>query len=151
MASAVEIVLGQAQRALDDQIAALADARTRSTIVFSVGGIASSFLAGPALKGHKGIPALGFVAIGFLVAAVVAALVVLWPWRFRFTFHPAVLLGAGWGTLDGEQMGRELAAVMGRAHDRNATKLLILWRVVQLAMVLALLSVLMWLILLAKG
>jgi hypothetical protein len=149
--TAAYIVLDEARRAVDEQQAELDDARRRAGLVFTVAGITASFLAGPALDPHKGLPMLGAFAIGLWAGAAVSAIAVLLPWRFKFSVHPLALLGPGWGTLSGEEMGQQVGFVLGRNIDFNMAKLRWLWRGVQAAMLLTGASIAVWIALLAKG
>jgi hypothetical protein len=149
--SAADIVMVEARRALDEQQAALDDARRRAGLVFTVAGVTASFLAGPALESHEGLPAIAAVAIGLWAAAAASAVAVLLPWRFKFSVHPAALLAGRWGTLTTEEMGQQLGFVLGRNVDSNMDKLRWIWRGVQAAMLLTGASVAAWIALLAKG
>lgn len=149
--TASDIVLDEARRAVDEQQAELDDARRRAGLVFTVAGVTASFLAGPALDSHEGLPMLGALAIGLWAGAAVAAVAVLLPWRFKFSVHPWTLLGPGWGTLSGKEMGQQVGFVLGRNIDFNMAKLRWIWRAVQAAMLLAGASIALWIALLAKG
>jgi hypothetical protein len=148
--SAADIVMVEARRALDEQHSALDDARRRAGLVFTVAGVTASFLAAPALESHRGLPALAAAAIGLWACAAASAIAVLLPWKFKFSIHPAVLLGPGWNTLSAETMGQQLGFVVGRNIDFNMDKLRWLWRGVQATMLLTAASIAAWIVLLAK-
>jgi hypothetical protein len=149
--SAADIVLAEARRALDEQQSALDEARRRAGLVFTVAGVTASFLAGPALEPHKGLPLLAALAVGLWAGAAVAAVATLVPWQFKFTVHPWTLLGPRWGSLAVDDMRQQLGFVLGRNIEFNMGRLRRLWRAVQVAMLLTGASIAAWIALLAKG
>jgi hypothetical protein len=147
-----DIVLDEARRGLDSQEAALTDARSRAALVFTVAGLTSSFLAGPALSDHKGMPWLAWVALSLLLCSALAAVAVLWPrTKFQFSIDPHLLLKEPWATLSPEELSTHLARFAGEAMNNNTNVLERLWWGVRVAMVLTLASIAAWVFLLAKG
>ena len=151
VAAADEILLAEARRALDEQRATLTDTRNRAGLAFTVAGVTSSLLAGPALDGHKEMPGLGWLALGLLLLCMGLAVAVWWPRGFQGV-KPTVLSDPKWGTRTPEDAARYLVGYAADAWDDNENGLLKrLWWGVRAAMILALASIGAWVLLLAKG
>jgi hypothetical protein len=152
--SLADLALSEARRALDSAAAGLADARARAGQTFAVAGVGTSFLADPALKGHRGVPWLGVLAIAALVASTVSVAVALRPRRVRGAGATALdILGDTWAHLDDDpDMAARTLASFGAKHARaNEVVLDRVWWAVRFAMAFALLSLCFWLTLLLKG
>jgi len=149
---AVELAIAEARRALDEQVAALADARQRVGFIIGGGGLGSSFLASSALREHEGAPLLAIVALVLLVAATYAATTVLRPRQmFRSAANPDALAGPAWSDLPDDEVARvyaEYAGVVVRARDDSLNDV---WRGVRWTMALTSASLVAWVLLLVKG
>lgn len=150
--SLADLALAEARRALDERAAVLRDTRARIGLVFPVTGVLSALLAAPALRGHEGVPALGILAVLALLLSTGAAMAVLWP---RPVMPPGakatVILGPEWAHLGPEEATRELALHTAQAavdHDRALGRV---WPWLRVAIVAAVVSLVLWLVLLLKG
>ncbi len=82
-----ELVYAEAIRALDQQVASLADIRDRAGILLSAASIATSFFAALVIRKGEGLMVLAGFAIAaflFVVAVCVTLLAPRGHWAFRF-------------------------------------------------------------------
>ena len=147
-----EMTAMEVRGALDRQEAVLSDIRSRATLVFTLAGLSSSFLAHPALAPHEGVPVLAWVALALLFGSAAAGTAVLWPWRrFRFAPSPTDLVSEAWASLTVDDFRQHLTTFAADAWSANGRTIRTLWWLVQLSMCLALGSIVAWIALLAKG
>jgi hypothetical protein len=76
--------------ALADQEALVAGIRQRTGTLLAAHALVASFLGAAALRAH-GLSAFACVALAALLAGLLAAAVLLAPWRLRFAVSPRVL------------------------------------------------------------
>jgi len=131
-----ELIFIEARRALDDQEAALADARSRTGVLLSAAAIATSFLGGQALKDGS---ASGWTWVALVLFCLVAglSLFVLWPARrWSFSLDPAAAIAGYAESADPpaiEQVHRDFALYMGSTYDAQEPQLERLLTVFRLA------------------
>lgn len=120
-------------------------------MVFTVAGVTSSLLAGPALSGHKGMPGPGWLALVLLLLSAGVAVAVSWPRGFQ-AVDPTVLSNPSWTTSSAEDVARHLVGYAAKAWDDNENKMLRrLWWGMRVSMILTLASIGAWVWLLATG
>jgi hypothetical protein len=83
-------------RAIQDQASVLDGLRTRAGTMLAAAALVSSFLGGQALRGSTGLKlwSLTTLAIGAFVLSAVLALLILWPFAFRFSLSAGALINA---------------------------------------------------------
>ncbi len=91
-----QIAYDASVRAIQDQAGVLDSLRTRTGTVLAAAALVSSFLGGQALResGHLELWSLTTTAVGAFVASAVLALVILWPFEFRFSLSARALIEA---------------------------------------------------------
>ena len=83
-------------RAIQDQASVLDSLRTRSGTVLAAAALVSSFLGGQVLRQetHLDLWSLSTVAVCAFVGSALLALLILWPFEFRFSLSAGALLDA---------------------------------------------------------
>src|SRR5712691_11147208 len=117
-------------RAIQDQAGVLDGLRTRAGTVLAAAALVSSFLGGQALRdsSHLELLSLTTAAVGAFVTSALLALVILWPFEFRFSLSARALLEAvqEHETRDEASVGelrRVLALQLEWKYDQNASKI----------------------------
>lgn len=120
MATAAELVYGEAVRAIEEQLSNLDGLRVRTGTLLAAVSLITAFLGAQAIAHHGGtsLGPAGGVAVAFFVATAVGCLVVLWPWTWSFVVSPAMLIedhleeGA-------PSAADDLALYLARVHEQN--------------------------------
>ena len=146
---AAELAYTEGVRALNEQMASLESARSRVGVVFSIAAIGTGFISVAALKGHKGMPWLAWVAIAFLVVTMICAVGVLWPKQWKWTNKPSELAGAAWEGRTEDEVNRLLAGRLAGHIDLNDHQLSGIWWWVRGSVVASTISVIAWVLLLS--
>jgi hypothetical protein len=148
---ALELAVSEGIRALDDQRSSVESARSTATTAVGLSSIGTGFLATAALAGHRGVPWLGYVAIGLLLGALAATAVVLWPREWKWTNDPGVLASDEWTGRTPDDVHRFLAKWLRSHLDTNRPVIAVRWWAVRVAIVCSLLSIGSWTLLLGRN
>jgi len=115
----------------------------------------SSFLGGQALResGHLELWSLTTTAVGAFVASAVLALVILWPFEFRFSLSARALIEAveeheAKGATSVGELRRVLALQLEWRYDQNSKRIRRLLWGFEAAIVALVLEVAAWLLVL---
>lgn len=155
------IVFDESVRVLGSQEEVLTGLRARAGTLLAAASLVTAFLAPAALEVRdpttqtvvREFDTLAWVATGFFVAVVVSALIVLWPYKWRFGHSSHGLMDQ---LLDVEPLKEErvvlrhLSYFNDEAHTANATKLGRLFAVFALGCVLLAVEIGLWLAALAN-
>lgn len=142
----------EAVRMINAQASVLDNLRARAGTLISVSSVVTAFLAGQALAKpvlsdgavtRADIDVWGVIAIAAFVLTALAAVVVLWPYKWRFDLGPSII--NTWDP-DYEQALLDLATFHDENHDANAVRLRRLFHVFQAGCVLLVLETLAWII-----
>jgi hypothetical protein len=142
-------------RAVQDQAGVLDGLRTRAGTVLAAAALVSSFLGGQALRlsAHLDVWSLTTVAVSAFVGSALLALLILWPFEFRFSLSARALLDAvqqheaKGGTSVGELL-EVLARQLEWRYDDNAQKIRWLLWAFEAAIVALIVEVAAWLLVL---
>lgn len=142
-----ELLYQQAVRGLQEQQAVVESIRLRAGILLSAASIATSFLSGLAIRGHR-LNAWGWSATLAFVGVGVLCLMILWPtrrWTFRMNAKKVIR-----DYIDGDppaplaEMHRDLALHMENWSQANSRKMRWLFYYFQAASLLLGLDVVLW-------
>jgi len=126
------IVFEESTRLLASQEAVLAGLRERAGILLAGATLVTSFLAPPALEHRTGavttqqLTGFSWAAVGAFAAAVIASLVVLWPYQWVFGHSSHSLMDELLDTsppADEASIFRHLAYYNDTHHSANQAKL----------------------------
>jgi len=150
-----EIAYDASVRAIQDQAGVLDGLRTRAGTVLAAAALVSSFLGGQALRDSSQLEiwSLTTAAIGAFVASAVLALVILWPFEFRFSLSARALIEAvderdAAGETSLGELHRVLALQLEWRYDENARRIRWLLWAFETAIVALVLEVAAWLLVL---
>jgi hypothetical protein len=142
-------------RAIQDQASVLDSLRTRAGTVLAAAALVSSFLGGQALREahHLDVWSLTTVAVFAFVSSALLALLILWPFEFRFSLSAGALLDA---VREHDEEGgtsvAELLQVLARQlewrYDDNARRIRWLLWAFEAAIVALVTEVAVWLLVL---
>jgi hypothetical protein len=142
-------------RAIQDQAGVLDSLRTRAGTVLAAAALVSSFLGGQALGEVSDVRvwSLTTAAICAFVLSAVFALLILWPFEFRFSLSARALLAAvaeheAEGGTSVSEVHRVLARQLGWRYDENAKKIRWLLWSFEAAIVVLVAEVGVWLVVL---
>ncbi len=138
----LSLALDEARRSLDQQKADLASVRDRAGALFAVGGLVTSLLGGLAIRDGAEMSGWTWLGVVAFVATVIAALLVLWPWPFKFAVRATALVG--WmenQQADLDTMTRDLALWSDSARTHNQRTLDRLWTAYTVGAVLLLIEI----------
>lgn len=109
-------------RAIDDQARVLEGLRARTGTVLAVAALVTTFLGQETLTRSGDLEPLSLagLAICFFALTAVAAFVILWPFRMRFSVSAAEMLRIA-DEREGEAL-REIALRLGVMYDLNAIR-----------------------------
>jgi hypothetical protein len=112
-----EIILEEARRAIDVQVASVDEVRSRTGLLLATAAVTISIL-GSVTASSGGLGVLGFVAVGFFVAAVFCCLVVLRPREGAWTVvtSPRILI-KDW--IDTDRPEESLAVFLAESLEEN--------------------------------
>lgn len=152
---AAQIAYDASVRAIQDQAGVLDGLRTRAGTVLAAAALVSSFLGGQALREstHLELLSLTTAAICAFALSALLALLILWPFEFRFSLSARALLGAAAEhEVEGEtsvgELRRALALQLEWRYDDNARKIRWLLWAFEAAIVALVLEVGVWLVIL---
>jgi hypothetical protein len=151
VAEAVEsIIYEEALRGITRQQNVIDALRTRSGTLFAAASLVTAFLGGQALARHPQLDILAWLAIVAFVTLFGLVLAILWPWRFRFTLSPQILIE---DHLDKSvpELQKYLAEVWDKNYNLNDVTLGRLHVVFRLACIALPVEVLAWLLSLGRG
>jgi hypothetical protein len=125
--SLAKLAYDEAVRAIDAQADVLDNLRARAGTLIAVSSLVTAFLGGQALAKptlssgqlvEQDIETWGFVAIGAFVAVAVMALLILWPYTWKFVMSPNTILGSK-GSVNYEEALETLAIYHEENYDDN--------------------------------
>jgi hypothetical protein len=114
------VALDEARRAIDQQKADLAAARTAVTGLLGIGGVAASLLGGFAVSKSQPLNGWTWIGLGAFAAMVVVTCAVVWPYTFWFDVRAVDLVA--WAEQyhqDQDSVRRNLALFLDRDWRRN--------------------------------
>lgn len=82
----------EALRGISRQQDVIDGLRNRSGTLFAAASLVTAFLGGQALTRRPELDALAWLAIFAFVTLFGLVLALLWPWKFRFTLSPLILI-----------------------------------------------------------
>jgi hypothetical protein len=145
------VVYEAAVRAASGQASVLDGLRARAGTVLAAAALVSSFLGGQALRNSQHLRALSFVglALASFVVSALLALVIFWPFDFRFGLSARAMLAA-LGDHDGSSSTadffRALALQLEWRYRQNSRKIRRLLWAFELGIVCLVLEVAAWLV-----
>jgi hypothetical protein len=146
------LAFDEAVRTLDHQEAGLDNLRARSGMLLAALSVVTSFLGAAAIGAH-GVGPMAFVGIVTFAAAGVVLVGLLWPranWKWRFS--PERIIAdyvEGDDPADVNAMYRDLALHLGDNHDDNQTRIDRMWLAFEVACLLLVVEVVVWILALA--
>jgi hypothetical protein len=140
-----KVAYDEAVRALAEQQAAIDSFRSRAGLLFSAAAITTSFLGAQALRGNPS-PFSWLALLGF-VGVAVAFLALFWPRKWEMTASPREVIEtyiepAAPASI--EDLYRDLSFHMGRSYVKNHEGLERLFVFFQIANVLLVIEVVLW-------
>ena len=146
-----ELVLDQVLRGLALQQATLDNLRARAGTLVATASLVSSFLGATALADKARPPSAVWVVLAFLslLVVIVAAVVILWPYQWRWGVDGDVLLAdyveaENPASLD--ELRRSLAYYIQEDISENERKFGILWWALRIAVIAIGAEVVFWLL-----
>jgi hypothetical protein len=82
----------EALRGIARQQSVIENIRSRSGTLFAAASLVSAFLGGQALQREPQLDGLAWIAVGSFFVLFVVALLILWPWGFKFILDPVILI-----------------------------------------------------------
>ncbi|MFY9579095.1 MAG: hypothetical protein WAQ33_07200 [Gaiellaceae bacterium] len=138
-------------RAVQDQAGVLDGLRSRAGTILAAAALVSSFLGGQALRGSTRLELLSLttLAIAAFVLSAVLALLILWPFEFRFSLSAAALINAvdeheAKGGMSLGELYRVLALQLEWRYDENRRMIRWLLWAFEAAIVSLILEVGLW-------
>lgn len=148
-----KVAYDEAVRALSEQQAVIDSFHTRAGLLLSSAAITTSFLGAQALHGGKPGSFAWLALTGFVIVAT-AFLTILWPRRWEFTVNPHDVIrtyieSAEPATI--EELHRELSIHMNGSYLENSKGLRKLVVFLQIANVLLVVEVVLWIVAIASA
>lgn len=150
MSDAVEsIVYEEALRGITRQQDVIDGLRNRSGTLFAAASLVTAFLGGQALTRHPELDALVWLAIAAFVILFGLVLAILWPWKFRFTLSPQILIE---DHLDKSvpELEKYLAEIWDKNFNLNGVTLARLHLLFRIASIALTVEVMAWLLSLGR-
>ena len=143
-----KVAYDEAVRALSDQQAAIESLRSRAGLVFSAAAISTSFLGAQVL--HSGTTSfIPWLALVGFVGVAITLLAILWPRRWDLTIDPHEVIRTYVEAATPapiEDLHRDLSFHMHRAYLENQAGLGKLFVFFQVANVLFILELVLWIV-----
>jgi hypothetical protein len=143
--AAESIIYQEALRGIDRQQVVIDGLRNRSGTLFAAASLVTAFLGGQALTGRPELDALAWLAIAAFVVLFGLVLVILWPWKFRFTLSPPILIEDHLGKSVPE-LQKYLAEIWDKNYIFNSKTLARLHVVFRIACLALSVEVIAWLL-----
>lgn len=147
------VAYDEAVRALSEQRAVIESFRTRAGLLLSSAAITTSFLGTQALHGGKPGSFAWPALTGFVIVAM-AFLTILWPRRWEFTVNPHEVISTYIESAEPatiEELHRELSIHMNSSYLENGKGLRKLVVFLQVANVLLVVEVALWILAIASA
>ena len=146
-----KVAYEEAVRALSEQREMIDGLRSRAGLLFSAAAVTTSFLGAQALQGG-GLGLFCWLALAGFAGVAMAMLAILWPRQWEFTANPLEVIGfyiASTSPAPLEELHRELVIQMEAGYLQNSSGLEKLVVYFQVANVLLVVEVMLWMIAIA--
>lgn len=134
----------EALRGIARQQSVIDNLRTRSGTLFAAASLVSAFLGAQALQREPQLDGLAWIAVGSFFMLFVVAMLVLWPWTFKFVLNPEILIEDHM-TKSVPQLQVYLARIWRENYEWNQRKVKQLSVLFRLGLVALVVEVLAWL------
>jgi hypothetical protein len=145
----------ESERAIDTQIQAFDELRSRTGLLLAAIAVTASFLGGAALDPENGLGGYGVAALVAFGAGIGACLYILWPRRDAWLFvMSAKVLLEDWrdeDRLDARAMQRFIAEKKEENYDANEDKMRSLYAAFRVGSLAIGVEVILWILELANG
>ena len=148
--TAESVVYAEALRGIARQQTVIDALRNRAGTLFAAASLVTAFLGGQALTRDPELDTLAWLAIGAFVTLFALVLAILWPWKFRFTLSPQVLIEDHLSKSVPE-LHTYLAEIWDKNYDFNKTTVDKLHRLFRIACSALSVEVVAWLMRLGGG
>jgi hypothetical protein len=141
-----KVAYDEAVRTLAEQQAAIESVRSRAELLLSAAAITTSFLGAQALRGDS-VDSVSWLALISFVGVAAASLAILWPRRWEVATSPRKVIVTyieSADTLLVDELYRDLSLHMHRGYSENYKGLRKLFVFVQIASVLLVAEVMLW-------
>jgi len=138
----------EALRGIARQQSVIDNLRTRSGTLFAAASLVSAFLGAQALQREPTLDGLAWIAVGSFFVLFLVAMVILWPWKFKFILNPQILVEDHMSK-SVPQLQIYLARIWRENYDWNQRKVRQLSLVLRLGLVALVVEVFAWLLRLA--
>jgi hypothetical protein len=146
-----KVAYDEAVRALAEQQTAIESFRSRTGLLLSAAAVTTSFLGAQALEGGGSSP-ISWLALGGFAGVALASLVILWPRSWEGAADPHDVIGSYIESAEPapiEKLHRDLSVHMRSSYLENREGLQKLVVFFQVASLLLVLEIVLWLIAIA--
>jgi hypothetical protein len=148
----LKLAYQEAERAVTQQLALLDGLRTRAATLFGAANIATSFLAGVALK-NQSLKPQSWVGLAMFVVVALLTVAILWPrsnWSFELSGRKLVEY-AHPKNYSLDEIYKKLAGYMERDYDQNQKRMDLMFLLFDIAAGALAIEIVAWVIDLARG